>query len=738
MKKLLLLLVLALAEIPVFSQNQETDSLPRLKISFTSQLITIDGKLNEKIWATVDSAYDFTQNFPYDTSLATSKTVVRMAYDNSNIYISAVCYDNLPDKPYVIQSLKRDFSYPVSDAFVATIDPFADLTNGFSFGVNPYGVQREGLVQGGGNQGVTTNWDNKWYSEVKRHNNKWVVEMAIPFKTLRFKAGSSLWRINFSRNDLKRNENSCWVRVPRNFNISTLAFSGNLIFDKPLHKPGTATAIIPYVAGIYTDDYLAGAETELKPTAGIDAKVTLSSSLNLDITVNPDFAQVEVDRQVTNLSRFSLFFPERRNFFIENSDLFERFGFRQIRPFFSRRIGLYNGKTVPIFGGLRLSGKINRNWRIGVMSMHTDSIPELGVLSENHTVAAFQYQLKGRSNIAGILVNRQTIGPGGFIFSDYNRVVGLDYNLASMNGKYTGKAFFHYSFSPEVTQNNYAFATWVYHSSQNWEWHWNHEYVGNNYMAQTGFVPRVEFYNPTTRTIERRSYTRYEPVISRKFYPKNSIINYHAPQLYLSEYLDSKYKTMERQAKVSYKLQFQNTAHLEVAANLNRVVLYFDTDITFSGNQFLPAGDYTFYNATLFYNTDLRKKLNATFNADIGQYYTGNKITYSADLNLRTQPWGIFSLSWQNNHISMPNPIDDVFFMLIGPRMELSFTRSLFLTTFVQYNTQAQNMNINTRFQWRFRPMSDLYLVYSENYLPENFSIKNRQLVLKFVYWLNI
>lgn len=703
----------------------------------TSGKVVVDGVLNESVWQTCDSAYGFIQNFPYDTSLALSQTIVKVTYDETYLYIAAICFEST-EGPFVVQSLKRDFSYPISDAFVATIDPFDDQTNGFSFGVNPYGVQREGLIQFGGTMGVTTSWDNKWYAEVKRYPDRWTVEMAIPFKTLRFKAGSQKWGINFSRNDLKVNENSCWVKVPRNFNIASLAFTGELNFDKPLKKAGTATSIIPYVTGMYADDYQNGTVTHLKPNAGADAKVTLTSSLNLDITVNPDFAQVEVDRQVTNLSRFSLFFPERRNFFIENSDIFDRFGFRQIRPFFSRRIGLNNGTRVPIFGGLRLSGKINRKWRIGVMSMHTDSVPDLQLKSENYSVGAVMYQFKGRSNLAAIVVNRQTVGTDGFEFSNFNRVMGMDYNLGSRDGKYMGKAFFHYSFSPNVTGNCFAHASWLNYSSPTWGWEWNHEYVGHNYNAQTGFVPRVEYYNPTTGEIERRSYLRFEPYIRRKFYPKHGIVNNHQVMLYLSEYLDGRYKTNERLMTLGYDAVLQNSASYGLGVDMNRVLLYFDTDITFSGNQLLPQGDYTWFNASGYFNTNPRKKLNATVIAEAGQYYTGSKYTYSADINFRVQPWGIFSLSWQNNHLMMPAPIDDVFFMLIGPRIELSFTRSIFLTTFVQYNTQAENMNINTRLQWRFKPMSDLYIVYSENYLPQYLSVKNRQLVLKLVYWLNI
>ena len=227
-----LLTIFGFLILTAFSYAQEYICISIFK---TSEKINIDGELKEDVWSKCDQASDFWQNFPFDTSIAITKTVAMITYDEKNIYVAAICYDSLPGN-YIIQSLKRDFAYPVSDAFVVTIDPFADKQNGFSFGVNPYGVQREGLVSNGGDQGATINWDNKWFSEVKRFKDKWIVEMAIPFKSIRFKNDLKDWRINFSRNDLKRNENSTWNKVPRQFNVSSLAYTGTLHIDSLLKK----------------------------------------------------------------------------------------------------------------------------------------------------------------------------------------------------------------------------------------------------------------------------------------------------------------------------------------------------------------------------------------------------------------------------------------------------------------------------------------------------------------------
>lgn len=709
---------------------------PSLKIYKTSETIVVNGILDEKIWQGADRAGQFMQQFPFDTSLAESKTEVMVSYDESFLYIAAICYDNL-EGDYIIQSLKRDFEYTRNDAFSVYIDPFNDLTNGFCFSVNPLNVQREGSIQHGGGMGINTSWDNAWFSEVKRDEKAWYVEMAIPFKTLRFNENNKTWRINFSRNDLKRNEHSSWVSIPRNFSISSLAFTAEMHWDQnpPVNKRNVS--LIPYGITTLTSDYV-NDTTYIKPNIGMDAKIAVNSSLNLDITVNPDFAQVEVDRQVTNLSRFSLFFPERRNFFIENSDLFERFGFRQIRPFFSRRIGLYNGNTIPIIGGARLSGKINRNWRIGIMNIHTRMAEELELNAQNYTVAATQYQLKGRSNIAAILVNRQGFDKFNWQNGDYNRVAGLDWNIATMNNRFSGKVFYHHSFSPQKTDDNFSHASWLMYETPKIMVMWNHEYVGKNYAADVGFVPRVENYDPQTGNIVLKSYWRWEPMITYKFYPDNDKLNNHGPRLYLSEYWDGQYNLSERMATFTYNLNFTNSSKINAGIDYNKIKLFFDQDITFSGNTVLEAGYYEFYNYHLDYQSDTRKKFNVYAYAAHGGYFNGIKTTASIDINYRKQPWGIFALSMQTNSIQMPDGFNDVVFHLIGPKIELSFTKSFFFTTFIQYNTQIENVNINTRLQWRFKPMSDLFIVYTENYTSYNIGIKNRALAVKLVWWINL
>lgn len=695
----------------------------KLSVDKAIDAITLDGVLDEASWQKADRAANFVQQFPYDTALAVVRTEAMVTYDDQNLYIAAFCYDQNPGN-YTVQSLKRDFSYPVTDAFAVYIAPFQDKTNGFSFAVSPLGVQREGLIQNGGGFGVSTSWDNRWFSEVAINEAGWTVEIKIPFKTLRYKSEASVWDVNFSRNSLKDNENSVWSPVPRNFNVATLNFCGEMRWDSPPPKAGANVSLIPYALGGYSADYENGTE-EFVPNAGVDAKISVTSALNLDLTVNPDFSQVEVDRQVTNLDRFSLFFPERRQFFIENSDLFDNFGFSRIRPFFSRRIGLNSGQAVPILAGARLSGKLNQNWRIGLLNMQTEGVSDLDLAPQNYTAAVVQRQVLTRSNVTGIFVNRQGFDGNSPSNADYNRIAGLEFNFLSADNRFRGKAFWQQNFDDEGGPRKSANAIWARYQDLNWTIDYNHEFVEDNFNAEVGFVPR-------------QGYLRLEPIVTRRFYPKKGPIMFHGPQAYFSWFWDNRsWENIEQQSRLRYSFTWKNRAELNVGVEDWFVFLQNPFDPSRTGLPPLPAETGYHWNAvTASYASDFRKLLNYSAYGSYGGFYAGSKFTLGGEVNYRVQPWGIFSLAFEQNNIQLTDT--SVSLSLISPRFEFAFTRSLFFTTFLQYNTQTQNFNVNARLQWRFKPMSDLFVVLTDNYFTENLGVRNRAFVVKLNYWFTL
>lgn len=696
--------------------------------------IQIDGLLEEAAWANAEPTGDFWQNFPYDTLTSVTRTEVRMLFDEDFVYVAAECFDDRPDKDYVITSLRRDFS-TTSDFFQVVLDPFRDKLNGFVFGVNPLGVQQEGLISFGID--IDWGWDNKWYSEVKHHEDKWVVEMAIPLKTIRFESGSTEWGVNFLRSELKKNELSAWSRVGRVFTLQGLAFEGSVIFDKPVLKNGNNISIIPYASGSTNKDYQDERNTERKLNVGADAKIAVTSSLNLDLTVNPDFSQVEVDRQVTNLSRFEIFFPERRQFFIENSDLFARFGFSAIRPFFSRRVGVgrdpYTGqfKQNPILYGARLSGRLNDKWRIGLMNMQTARQKEINLEAANYTVAAVQRQIFSRSSMAAIFVNKQntsdSLNDFRFNTNSYNRVIGLDYNLGSKDGKWEGKFFYHQSIAPGSPGDAYSHASYLNYNSKHFYFEHNHEYVGMNYNAETGYVPR-------------HNYWRLEPNAGLWFYPtRNRFINQHGPYGGGDAFWrKTDGKLLDADMDYGWVFNFQSTAWLRVFYRFDYTYLFSSFDPTNIGGVELPENSkYIYHSLRIRFQSNTRRVFNYYKSLRIGQYFNGQIYSLTGVFNYRVQPYGNIGLDYEVNLIRLPKPYANADLLLIGPSIDWAFSKKVFAKVVVQYNNQINNINTNIRFQWRFKPVSDLYLVYTDNYTETGIA-KNRGVVFKLTYWLNL
>lgn len=704
---------------------QKKNAAYQLHIHRTTVPVKIDGIMDDEAWQQADSAYNFYMVLPMDTSYARVKTEVRMCYDDHNLYLIAICHKFLPG-PYFVESLRRDFVFGKNDNFLVFIDPFNDLTNGFSFGANAAGAQWDGTMYQGGS--VDLNWDNKWTSKVKNYPDKWVFEMAIPYSSIRYKNGINTWGINFSRNDLRTSEKSSWAPMPRQFPTASLAYTGNLIWDEPPPASGANISIIPYVLGGLSKDHENNTLTKYKKDIGVDAKIAINSSINLDLTVNPDFSQVEIDQQVTNLDRYELFFPEKRQFFLENGDLFANFGYASIRPFFSRRIGL----GVPINYGARVSGRLDKNWRIGAMDMQTGKVGSIGLPAQNFTVASIQRQVFSRSNIGIIFVNKQSLhynagaDSGKQVYSEYNRNVGFEYNLASPNNVWTGKAMFLKSFSLGKQGNDFVHAAHLQYNSRRWLLYWQHEYVGKNYNAEVGYVPR-------------NGYIKMNPQAGYTFFPKGGIILSHGPKLFYVLYTNESFKRTDDEGYLSYNFNFRNQSTFSTWVSHDYVELQRSFDPTNFKKDTLARGTKHRWYA---FGTNFVSKPESLITYDLstrfgGYYANGSRYNIIADIGYRFQPFVSLSLNVSYDNISLPAPWNLTKFWLVGPKVDITMTNKLFFTTFVQYNEQLNNINLNTRFQWRYKPASDLYIVYTDNYLPAPFSVRNRALLLKLTYWWN-
>lgn len=722
-----------LGGLPGAAATKKQNEAYQLHIHRAPSPIVIDGSVHEAAWESAEVASDFWMVLPMDTGPAKVRTDVRMAYDDHQLYLSAICYHGNVPGPYMVESLKRDWTFGKNDNFIFFLDTFDDQTNGFTFGVNAAGAQWDGLLYEGGKANLS--WDNRWTSAVATYEDRYELEISIPFKSIRYKNGITRWGVNFSRLDLKTTEKSSWTPIPRHFPTAALALTGVLIWDEPPPSPGPNISVIPYALGGNSRDYAAHTPLSTRQDAGLDGKVAIGSALNLDLTVNPDFSQVDVDQQVTNLSRYELFFPEKRQFFLENGDQFTNFGYAAIRPFFSRRIGL-NG--VPIRFGARLSGKLNKDWRLGLMDMQTGAAGEDG-LPENFAVFALQRQVFSRSNIGVLLVNKESLTPergrAAALPQGYNRNLGFEYNLASKDNLWTGKALYLRSFTSGNRGGANVYAGHLQYNSRRWLISGQTENVDPNYVAEAGYVPR-------------NGYRRGLGTIGYTFLPESGGVLSHGPTLTSSNFFDWTGKLSDYENALGYTVALRSGDVFSTSGGTEYVRLLQPFDPTNSGREKLQAGS---VHRWKFWSTkfDSRQQsvLRYGFSSLAGGYYAGGtQRNVSGTIGYRFQPFVSLAGIVTYNQLRLPQPWGHTRFWLVGPQVDITLTNTLYFTTFVQYNEQQRNLNVNSRFQWRYKPASDVFLVWTENYLPEYrqpgqpglFSTQNRAVVLKWTYWWNL
>ncbi|MEZ5042864.1 MAG: DUF5916 domain-containing protein [Saprospiraceae bacterium] len=726
-----------------------------LIIKKTNDPIKIDGMMNEAAWQDAQVADQFHQYFPTDSVPAVMETEVRVLYDEQNIYVFAILRSPYPRDHYVTPSFRRDYVGRAFDGFTVVLDTYQDKTNAFNFGLNPFGVQREGLVSNGGstsgsggggssNSSFSTTWDNKWFSASIINEDHWVAEMAIPFKTIRFKENIDTWFVNFYRIDSENGEVSSWAPIPQNLSIIDLGFNRPIQFEEPLQSPGKNISIIPFTAFSTSTNFEEKTPTENQFSLGGDAKIALSSAMNLDLTVNPDFSQVEVDQQVTNLDRFEIFFPERRQFFLENADLFASFGSSRARPFFSRRIGIAQDTATgtnlqnPLYFGARASGKINNDWRIGAMTVQTAEEKAISLSSINYSVASIQRKIWNRSNIAAIFVNKQAFqdsldAPFTLQPNQWNRTFGLDFNYAASDSKWSGKAYYHRTWNQERLDSTYSAGLEAESNTYRWDFRGGLRTVGANFNPEVGFVSRTD-------------YTQNLATLSYKFYPRGGAIQTHGPGLDYDILGNQQYGTTDWDANILYNIAFRNTARFNLRLRRQFTYLFDPFDPSGTEGPELAANTKYWYNFVIAsYSSDQRKSFFYDLSTSSGQYYNGSRINLEGSMTYRFQPYGFVSLNFEYNRIKLPEPYHDANLYLIGPKIDITFSKNIFWTTFIQYNSQINNMNINTRFQWRYAPVSDLFIVYTDNYytdITDSFidfnSPKTRALVMKLTYWLNL
>lgn len=699
---------------------QEGD-LPSVRAMKTAEAPTLDGLVTEEFWSAIPPAGDFTQRNPDETQPSTERTEVRFAFDEDNLYVGVICFDSQPDQIVLTQN-RRDGELENTDSIQILLDTFGDRQLAVIFGTTPTGIEfdaqvsKAGQTRGGGGgpprsgggggggggaqQGgaasMNLNWDAVWTVQSQITERGWESEMRIPFSTLRYKPGADLtWGLNIVRNLRRRNEDSYWSPISRAFTLSQLELAGSLNGIEA--ETQRDLKLLPYVVGRASQDFRQLEPTDYDFDAGLDLKYTLTPTLTLDATVNTDFAQVEVDDEQINLTRFSLFFPEKRPFFLENSGIFEFGTPREAELFFSRRIGLdAQRNAVPIDAGVRLSGKIGK-YQVGFLDMQTRQVDDRAP-ANNYAVARVSRELANRSSIGVIAVNRQaTSSITNFPDQEDNNVsFGVDANFGI--GQF-GNLFNYYAKTrtPGLKGGDHAgSSSFAYDDAVN-NITASYLEVGRNFNPEVGFVTRVGLRKPMIG-------------YRRRFFPKDSWIRSYEPHMSVNQWytIESNDKESEFQ-HYHFNGRMQDGGQFGIAFNSSFERL--DRPFEVNPGVFIPVGRYRFNEGALDYTTDPSKVLFFQFDFAKGQFYDGDLLNYGVRAGFRPSAKLSWIGSYEKNKIRLPYGDFDT--DLVGLRFNWSFTPKSYLQAFSQYNSVSRQIGHNIRFALLSTSSTGLFVVYN-------------------------
>jgi hypothetical protein len=675
--------------------------------------IIVDGELDEAEWQLVEPATGFLQQDPQTGEPSTETTEVRILYDEENLYLGAYLFDSAGGEAIIVNDMRRDFVPFSNDTFIVVLDTFNDNRNAFFFSVNPSGAKFDMQASDDGRK-RNRDWDGIWYSKAKITERGWQAEIAIPFKTLRFSnLEDQVWGINFQRRIRHKNELAFWSLVPRPYLVSRVSYAGTLEGLSGI-RPGRNLYVKPYVSAPVVRRQ--GDDVDFLPDAGIDLKYGVQSQLTLDITVNTDFSQVEADEQQINLTRFSLFFPEKRDFFLENATIFQLGpggggglfgGFRDLIPFFSRRIGLLRGEVVPILGGARLTGRTGK-YTLGLLSLQDDETQAKP--STNYSVVRVSRDILRSSDVGGIFINKQEID------GDFNRTYGADGNFTFYNFLNI-RSFLLQTSTPNVSDQNVAGVFFIDWTQPQMTLEGSYLSIQDNFNAEVGFVPRTGIRKSTGTFAYRLRPGERIPAI-REFEPSLNI-----------QYITNQDNVLESRAlEGRFPILFQNSSELSFAgkSNFERLTEPF----VIRPDRIIPVGDYSFDEFSFSASSDNSRMLSGSLELTTGGFFDGDKDSYEFSGTFQL-PQFRAELSWRHDDVTIV--AGDFETELVTARVNYSFNPSMFLNALIQYNSELGEVSSNIRFNIIHKPLSDFFLVYNERRSSTR-EVLERALIAKLTY----
>ena len=701
---------------------------------------TIDGLIDDAVWARAQPITGFVQQEPDEGRPASEKTEVRILYDGRAVYIGAILYDTEPERIVVTDS-RRDSELGDMDSFQVIFDTYHDLQNGFVFGTNPAGIEYDGQVsnegQGGGGgggaggrgrgtatvgsgSGFNKNWDASWTVRTRVTDVGWTAEFEIPIRSLRYGPKPQIWGLNFQRNIRRKREQVFWAPVARLYNLYRLSTAGEL-HGLDLDEPRNFK-VTPYTTGSVARAYDDPTQTEpdADGSVGLDAKFGVTPSLTLDVTYNTDFAQVEVDEQVINLTRFNVRFPEKRPFFLENAGLLAA-GKSGVDLFFSRSIGIGpDGAPVPIVGGTRLSGRTG-GLNVGFLMMRTDRVPgEPGepdvVPKNNFAVARVSREFPNRSSLGGIFVSRDAAGPGSAA-DDLNRTYGVDGKLG-LGENVDFRGFVARTETPGLTGDEMAYNVRGQYRRGGLDTHIEFTQLGDDFNPEVGFLTRRAF-----QSIDSRIFLRVRT-------PSVSWLRELRPHTQVTTIWDLDGFREGQTWHFDSHIDFESGWFISPAIDVETEG--FQEDFEVAPGVFVPAGEYTYWETDWRLNSDQSRPLAFSTVFALGEFLAGDQTSINATLTARSGSSFNASIGWSRRDIRLP--WGNFTTNLAQARFNYSFSPRVNFQSLIQYNDRADNWGGNLRFGWlnASGAGTGLFVVYNESQRLEGLGPIHRTFVIKY------
>jgi len=695
----------------------------------------IDGRLDEAEWQLAPVQGRFIQREPQFGWESTERTEFRVLYDEKMLYFGVWAFDSDPGG-IIASEMKRDSGLRKGDQIKITIDTFHDHRNAFYFSTNPLGALKDAnSVEEG--RTINYDWNAVWQNKTTIDDRGWYVEIAIPLSQLRFNGGpgENVWGLNLCRIIMRKNEETYWVPFPREWQAMGFARMSGAGVLKGLRDvtPRRRIEFVPFASPHVVRDFDAGTPTRTKKDFGFDLKVGLSQSFNADVTYRTDFAHVEADQEVVNLSRFSLFFPEKRQFFTEGAGIFDYSqnggsagGAGLLTLFYSRRVGLQDGREVPILAGGRVTGRAGHT-TIGAMNVETDEAtispgglgaPTTLVPRANFSIVRVKRDVFAKSSVGGMLLNRSGGGRPG------NQTVGLD-GVFTIGTRVDWLVAVAKTFTPGLRSRDWAAATRLRYTTDRFDGGLTYLDIGERFNAEMGFIPRTDIRNLSAQAAWTPR-PNWPGVRQLRFNVNTSYVENHAGR---KESHSTGYDAI---------LTAQDSASFRVGAETHYDFLPFNWS---TAGGVIPSAGYSWRAVRGSYSSNQSRPVYATVGADFGGYYNGDKQSYRAEFSVVPKDTLLIENVYTRNRIVLPESGPYVTNVL-STRVSYSFSPDLFVKSFVQYNDATRTASLNLLFWYIYRPGSDFYIVYNQGFEtavpgPRDLRTRGRSLAIKATYWLS-